>query len=229
MLTLSMFQCMVKLEHDVNLRTLWRSLEATSLVICAHPPGQLGIYLTYMNCVENELYQIGSLSIKIKVCEESINISMLIFKNGRVKVSGGLGKMECDKTLTDIEFCLFFHETILFPVMQSVFGFTDTNHYVLQKKNINASMKMTKTIGKELFLEFLDRLSTRFNHNSITLPEIMQRDGKRRGRICAVKVKNVTGKAGSFAVDHGGKVQFFAYSSIDDLKSHTEDLLSIWS
>jgi hypothetical protein len=182
-----------------------------------------------MNCVENELYQIGSLSIKIKVCEESINISMLIFKNGRVKVSGGLGKMECDKTLTDIEFCLFFHETILFPVMQSVFGFTDTNHYVLQKKNINASMKMTKTIGKELFLEFLDRLSTRFNHNSITLPEIMQRDGKRRGRICAVKVKNVTGKAGSFAVDHGGKVQFFAYSSIDDLKSHTEDLLSIWS
>jgi hypothetical protein len=198
-------------------------------VICAHPPGQLGTYLTYTNCVENELYQIGSLSIKTKVCEGSINISMLIFKNGRIKVSGGLGKMECDSMLTDEEFTLFFNNIMIFPVMNIVFEFTETDQYILEKKNINASMKMTKPIGKELFLEFLDRLSTRFNHNSITLPEIMQRDGKRRGRICAVKVKNVTGKAGSFAVDHGGKVQFFAYASIDDLKSHAADLFSIWS
>jgi hypothetical protein len=83
-------------------------------------------------------------------------------------------------------------------------------------------------IGKERYLDFIQDIIRVFGTHRVILPEIMQINGKKRGRICAVKVKNIVGKKGSFAVDQSGNVQFFAFNNIDELKDHALELFKIW-
>lgn len=99
--------------------------------------------------------------------------------------------------------------------------------YEIVKPRFNAVMYRTEKIGKKEFIMFIDRLRVVFSREDIVMPDIMRTNGNRRGRICAVKVRHVSGK-GVFAVDHSGTVQFFSYTCMEDLHKHCSELLGVW-
>lgn len=213
-----------------DLRSLWRRMHNNASIteIRGFQPGSLGSVLDYDKTVNQEIYQIGSLSIKLCLYEH-VKMSILIFKNGKIKISGGLGKLDCDDNMNDVEFDDFFAYRIIQPCMQVLCaGDPDCAiEYTIKKKIINACMRRNTPIGKPEYLIFLTKLKETFSAHQVILPQIMQANGKRRGRICAVKVENRNGN-GSFAVDHGGTVQFFAYTNIAELKQHANQLIPIW-
>lgn len=236
-LSLSMFQCMVYTDK-LNLRDCWKRLYeekeyaphlTTTTNTKAFQPGSLGSCLDYEETVIKNIYQIGSLSVKFNLCE-GIKISLLVFNTGKIKISGGLGKLECDNKMNDKEFDAFLQKVIIVPSLKRIFGDDDmtVTNYKLQKKIINANLRREHPIGKNKYMKFINDLTSSFGHRQIILPEIMQENGKRRGRICAVKVKNSKGRNGSFAVDHSGNVQFFAYNNIEHLKDHVDELMKVW-
>ena len=227
-ISLSMFQCIVTIKESHNLKDCWNRLrEDTNTSVKAFQPGSLGRTLSYEDTVIRHIYQIGSLSIKLTILGD-IKLSILIFNNGKIKISGGLGKLECDDEMEDEEFNIFLKNTIIIPCLRTCFGKDYDQDIFLEKKIINANMRRDYPIGKSKYMEFIRDLTNLFGSNHIVLPDIMKTNGKRRGRICAVKVKNERGK-GSFAVDHSGNVQFFAYDNIEQLKSHSDELLKVWS
>jgi hypothetical protein len=148
-----------------------------------------------------------------------------MFKSGKIKISGGLGKLECDENMNDDEFQGFLKKVIIIPSLELGFGVLP--EYNLDKKIINANMKRTDEIGKTNYMNFINEITHQFGLQYVSLPEIMKENGKKRGRICAVKVKNKKGQ-GSFAVDHSGNVQFFAYNNIEDLRDHITELKIVW-
>ena len=221
-----MFQCMIDTQYSFNLLTTWRDLvEDQNMKIYGHPPGLLGKNIDFNDLQSSTI--IGSLSVKTKLCD-NINISGLIFKNGKVKISGGLSKLECDDSMTNLEFEHILFISIIAPFLEVISEDISIKNVLIRSLSINASLKRSEAFGKVKYLEFIDKLSTKFSKDLITLPPIMQKNGKKRGRICAIKVKNDFHKKGSFAVDHSGNVQFFAYSNVQDLKAYCNQLLPIW-
>jgi hypothetical protein len=206
------------------------TVEISKVIVKAFEPGSLG---TTINCYNGDKASIGSLSVKftlkhIDYAIDEINLSVLLFKKGKVKISGGLGKIPFGDNLTDDFLNILLNNLIIQPVFCICFGITQLPVYCMQKKMINANMRRPTVIGKERYLDFIQDIIRVFGTHRVILPEIMQINGKKRGRICAVKVKNIVGKKGSFAVDHSGNVQFFAFNNIDELKGHALDLFKIW-
>lgn len=222
-LRLSMFQCMVVIDNmddDISLNTFKKDLEHDGHQVNAYFPGSLGRVIPPQ---EIDTHQIGSLAFKYTL--RGANISILIFKNKKIKISGGFNKLPA--TMTNATFDDFFHAQYLSPILQMVFSKHDSVQWRLEKKMMNGNLYRKEPIGKRGFLQFIERLKHTFQEDQVILPEIMQANGKRRGRICAVKVKNLS-QPGSFAVDHGGNVQFFAYATIEDLQTHAEQLIGVW-
>jgi|UniRef100_A0A6C0BS02 hypothetical protein len=195
----------------------------------AFAPGSLGKTIEYTQ----DSSRIGSLSVKFGLKHiayemKKINISVLIFKNGKIKISGGLGKMIFEKKMDDGLMNILIEQLIVKPVLRLCMNVSELPEYQIQKKMINANMRRPNAIGKDRYIGFIQNLVKLFGNHRVILPQIMQLDGKKRGRICAVKVKNEIGKSGSFAVDHSGNVQFFAYNNVDELRCHAIELLKIW-
>lgn len=235
-----MFQCVIDTQTTFNLINTWLQLskqidtyqaasKETKTVIYGHPPGLLGKKLSLNDVIgKTDDVKVGSLSVKTKVCD--INLSALIFNTGKVKISGGLSKLECDEHLTNEEFDHILMITLINPLIDMV-TFNDEailSEVLMKSLSINASLKRNTSFGKVKYLDFIDKINKHFPRDLVTLPPIMQKDGKKRGRICAVKVKNDYEKKGSFSVDHSGNVQFFGYTTVEDLKQHSDKLLPIW-
>lgn len=206
------------------------TVEISNVIVKAFEPGSLG---TTIKCYNGDKSSIGSLSVKfilkhIDYAIDEINLSVLLFKKGKVKISGGLGKIAFGDNMTDDFLNILLNNLIIQPVLRICFGITQLPTYCMQKKMINANMRRPTMIGKERYLDFIQDIIRLFGAHRVILPEIMQLNGKKRGRICAVKVKNKVGKKGSFAVDHSGNVQFFAFNNVDELKDHALDLFKIW-
>ena len=217
---LSMFQCIVVTEHhdgEWDLRAMRGDLEARGHGVKAFAPGSLGVL------VKDDAHQIGSLSVKLVVGDA--NVSALVFKTSKIKLSGGLNKTDAT-TLTDATFDRVLRDTYIIPAMRTLFGESAWS-WTVTKKMLNGCMYKREPIGKKNYMRFIQHLKTVFREQDIVLPEIMQSSGKRRGRICAVKVKNHT-VPGSFAVDHSGNVQFFAYSNVEGMLLHASQLEQVW-
>ena len=217
---LSMFQCIVVTERDSNdldLRAMKTDLEARGQAVKAFAPGSLG------TLVKDDAHQIGSLSVKLVVGEA--NVSALVFKTNKIKLSGGLNRTDATN-LNDITFDRVLLDTYIVPAMRTLLG-ECTWSWSVTKRMLNGCMYKNEPIGKKNYLRFIQNLKTIFREEDVILPEIMQSSGKRRGRICAVKVKN-HGVPGSFAVDHSGNVQFFAYSNVEGMALHASQLEQVW-
>ena len=219
----------VQLTNESHILELINSVEVWDTKIRAYPPGSLG---KQIRCVE-DVSSIGSLSVKFSLHHKDydmydINVSVLMFRKGKLKISGGLGKMPFDDHLNDDFMNMLLQNIIIKPVLRICLNIITLPIYHMQKKMINANMRRSSAIGKEKYLDFIQKITKVFGDHRVILPEIMQLNGKRRGRICAVKVKNKMGKRGSFAVDHSGNVQFFAYDNMDELRCHALELFSIW-
>lgn len=205
------------------------SVEIDNVTIKAYVPGSLGKTISYIDKGSS----IGSLSVKFSLKHtdyqmNEINVSVLLFKKGKVKISGGLGKIPFEDTLNDEFMNILIHQIIIKPILRVCLNVHQLPSYEMQKKMINANMRRTTAIGKHKYLDFIQDITRVFGDHRVILPQIMQLNGKKRGRICAVKVKNKIGKSGSFAVDHSGNVQFFAYDDMDELRSHALELFKIW-
>jgi hypothetical protein len=213
----------------INLKVVWKEMMDISkenfLSVKAFPPGSLGKTMDYIK--DKDTFQVGSLSIKLKIDDRSI--SVLMFASGKIKVSGGFNKLSSYAFETDSLLEQYMLSTILWPSLRICI----TNHnfsiddITIVNKMLNAISTRPTPIGKESYGKFIDRLYSYFESAQIILPKIMQQNGKRRGRICATKVKNITRK-GCFLVDHGGKAQFFAYSSLEHITEHVVQLSLVW-
>lgn len=210
---LSMFQCIVKVESNELLKTIDRQL--TDIPHKCYAPGSLG-----KEVADKEKYKIGSISFKYKL--QNKNVSVLLFSTHKMKISGGL---HIEPEIENDEFEHRFHHQIIIPVIQYVYRME--MKYVLEKKMINAIMYRSKAIGKANFVNFIKRLKNEFMDQQVVMPDIMIKNGNKRGRICAVKVKHPDGR-GQFAVDHGGNVQFFSYDCLYSLQKHKSALMKVW-
>lgn len=220
----------IKIVDDSQSLDTIEKVEINNIIVKAFEPGSLG---TEIQCFNGDNSSIGSLSVKfslkhIDYCIDEINLSVLLFKKGKVKISGGLGKIPFEDALNEEFLNILLKNLIIKPVLCICFDTIKLPDYCMQKKMINANMRRPTMIGKEKYLDFIQDIIQIFGTHRVILPEIMQINGKKRGRICAVKVKNSLGKKGSFAVDHSGNVQFFAYDNIDELKVHALELFKIW-
>jgi hypothetical protein len=224
-----MFQCMIEINVPLDILEIWERLHTYQhFCIFGHPSGKLGIKISFedRNTCNNV---IGSVSVKM-VVGDSLNISVLMFRKGQIKISGGLDQLDCDEHLTNKEFDHVLISGIIQPVLTTLLDHQNIEDIEIRLKSkcVNALLRRSEPLGKENYLQFIGRLGDVFSVDCVTLPEIMQPDGKKRGRICATKVKNEDNKRGSFQLDHSGNVQFFAYNDIDDLKKHYQALLKIW-
>ena len=217
-LLLSMFQCIVKIDESYDLKIMKSYLENDiSIQVKAFAPGSLGFV------IKDDIFQIGSLSIKLAV--NNMNVSILMFKNKTLKISGGLNRMEAN-TITNGTFDTYLQDSVITPIIDILFRKKDVIWQV-QKKMINGSLFRETPIGKSNYLSFITKIKSKFHTQHVILPEVMQTQGKKRGRICAVKVKHHGGQ-GTFAVDHSGKVQFFAYNDVEHMRLHASQLEEVW-
>ena len=210
---INMFQCIVNVTSKQSLKDLESNLQ--DIPHKCYAPGSLG-----KEVMDKKNFQIGSISFKCKLQKQ--NVSILLFNTHKMKISGGLNIGE---EMTNEEFECFFHHEIIIPVIH--FMYKMEMPYKLEKKMINATMYRSKCIGKIHFMEFIENLKKEFIDQQVIMPDIMIKNGNKRGRICAVKVKEKNGK-GQFAVDHGGNVQFFSYDCLYDLQKHKSALMKVW-
>ena len=213
---LNMFQCIIQVESDNSLLSIASHLSGVKTEHKLYAPGTLGKVVT-----DPIKYQIGSISIKQKM--NGKNVSVLLFNTHKIKISGGMDLLAEDST--DESVMLRLSEVVR-PLMALLYKDVEQKYIVL-KRMFNATLYRSTSIGKKDFLVFIEKLTRQFGAKNVVLPDIMQRNGNQRGRICAVKVKQVYGK-GSFAVDHGGNVQFFSYFSVKDLQKHKSELMNVW-
>lgn len=184
----------------------------------AFAPGSLG------KVVNDTDYQIGSLSVKLRV--QDANVSVLVFKNNKIKISGGLNKADAG-AMTNATFDALLNDSFVISTIRILFGHDYSCTWSVSKKMVNGCLYKNEPIGKTNYMRFIKNLKAVFNEQDIILPEFMQQNGKKRGRICAVKVKNRK-LPGSFAVDHSGNVQFFAYNNVEDMLLHAAQLENVW-
>lgn len=210
---INMFQCIVKVKTEESIKILESTLQ--DIPHKCYAPGSLG-----KEVKDKKNYQIGSISMKCQLQKQ--NVSILLFNTHKMKISGGLNIVE---EITNEQFESFFHQQIINPVIQYIYK--REMAYELEKKMINATMYRSKCIGKIHFMEFIENLKKEFMDQQVIMPDIMIKNGNKRGRICAVKVKEKNGK-GQFAVDHGGNVQFFSYDCLYSLQKHKSALMKVW-
>lgn len=199
---------MVNYTTDITLQELWYLIHLlqnngdSSLEIKGYPPGSLGQLLDYETAVLNPVYEIGSLMISCNY--PGIKSSILIFKNGKMKVSGGL-KMY-DNTMTSLRG--WINDEHIIPFVTKLELEVDVSS--MQINLINGGFRLAN-LNTRTFFDFCQKLRT--DYQSIILPSTMNHSSKTKsgGRICAVKLYP-KGKPGpSLHFDHLGKVQLFAF------------------
>ena len=211
---INMFQCIVRVHPSavVSLKDIDKTLTVPHKCFA---PGSLG-----KEVVEKDTHQFGSISLKMKL--NDLNISVLLFNTHKIKISGGLNIV---KDTSDGDLDRMLKTDIIEPIILILYS--KEQGYELEKKMVNAIMYRSRSIGKDNFMQFIEKLKKQFIGHHIIMPDIMLKNGNRRGRICAVKVKIPHGK-GPFAVDHGGNVQFFSYDCLYNLQKHKSELMNVW-
>ena len=87
---MSMFQCMITLVDMPSIRDVWWHLHKTRVTnLIARPPGSLQLVIQPERI--NSM-QVGS--VHFKMVHHDTNLSLIVFHNKKVKVSGGLQRLE---------------------------------------------------------------------------------------------------------------------------------------
>lgn len=219
-INLSMFQCMLQSEDSLpELKTVWSKLKQNNdkhiSSMHASPPGSLRRRLSTS---EIQTHQIGSIGIKLVF--NKINLSVLLFNNNKIKISGGLQKLELDMD-TDL-FWSFLEATLFVPCMRIVFD--KTVAFEMISGMVNANIRQNLNLPFSSYLKILDQFKTDTNH-VVRLPRCLTETAP-RGRTCAVKLQRVDGK-GSLHFDHSGNIQAFAYRNMDHLTNDVHKVVQL--
>lgn len=185
----------------------------------ARAPGSLG-----QSVRDGGDWKIGSLDVKVRV-NELYEYSVFVFESGKIKISGGsrdylvtaagnyetwLASRVVVPILTTLKLQGTCYETKLCLLNGS---FTLPPHLM----NMSNYRFVCERIGHDL-------KDPRFaSFESLVLPSRLILP-KKRGRICSMSLKY---KKGTLRFDHGGKVQMFAFKSLDDMSAGTELLVAL--
>lgn len=211
---------MVTMCGPVPLRRMFdENQEKENIVhVRARAPGSLG--QSVRNVGE---WKIGSLDIKVRVNDREY--SVFIFESGKIKISGG----SRDFTTTGGDYNDWLKTRVIAPILTTLNlqdagyesklcllngSFTLPGHLM----NMSNYIFVCESIGHDLkdprFVSF----------DSLVLPSRLILP-KKRGRICSMSLKYK--RTGTLRFDHGGKVQSFAFKSLDDMGAAAELLVTL--
>lgn len=204
-----MFQCMIDTIYDqFNLYILYEHLLSESIEIVAYYPGALGKILSDDDIRSKK--QIGSLHIKLQ--HTSHKLSILVFKNNKIKLSGGVPNDSNEDGII---------REIIAPSLIKLRIISDIHEMKIHKIMFNGNYRTNK-----LMYDYMTTFKTKFCDYKFEEPKKTKLSLKKhRGRICAIKVMNPRG--GCFMVDHKMNFQFFAYPSIDIMKDDCLKIIAI--
>ena len=213
----TLFQCMVCSDETVyDLRRMFTNATNHSRVSKVRPrvPGSLG---QDIHDPKSNKWVFGSLMMSV------MDYSVFVFRNGKIKISGGSkGWYSAEKTYEN------WLERIVADVMDILHELNETKQpadYTWSLCLLNGSMTVGRLSDYRTLCENVCRRVQRGHPYfvSATMPVCYQANGwLKRGRVCSIAVKfpvsSDNKKTATARFDHGGRVQFFAVRSMEDLK-----------
>ena len=203
------------LEHAKNdLRMFGKHLKKIKTIqVTAHPPGSLSKEVD----IDDPTYAIGSLSIQIR----KPKTSLLLFSNGKLKVSGGFG--EYDETKLHNMSRSEFEEWLWMNRIKPSLDIMDIDLFRsdvdIKVFLLNALHKNTQ-ISCDKYIELCNYIQEQHIYPNMVMPSAFSEDQtirQKKGRVIAVKLYTHTDKKSSIHFDHSGKVQIFAFDSPSDI------------
>jgi len=168
-------------------------------------------FKTKLEYIENQYFpfqDVGSIHAKFNNNETRNKVSVIIFSNMKLKISGGLSNVSADH--------MGYIERMTVRVT-SYFSMT-TASSSLSLINAQIKIKMSPVI----FRKFLYSLQESRKFFSIKEPTL-----NGRGRISCAKVFPFNGRRGHFSVDPKGTVQLFGFKCIDEVNKSVGEFLDI--
>ena len=193
------------------LRRTFQTQEGVTVV--AKSPGSLGSAIT-------DPSQIGSLGVKI----ESLGTSLLLFSNGKLKVSGGFGGNSEDTELHGLsksELEQWLWDQKIEPSLQLL-------DITLYREEVTVSVFLLNGFHKHpaidatKYIDVCNFLQERNVYPRVVMPSAYSEDineQRKRGRIVAMKLYINDSSKSSIHFDYSGKVQFFAFISPKEMKA----------
>ena len=226
----NLFQLMCSVEEKIILKDV---IEKVAVFLPKNPLRSTGIgrilqlenYTIYGNSgFKNKLEyipdtffpftQVGSVHCKFLNTESMNGVSILIFSSGKMKISGGLSKVNIN------------HEEYIEDMVQELVSFLTgrlTDLLIVPDYSIcmlNAQFRIDMT--PQLFRKYLFTLQQSGKFFSIKEPTLSG-----RGRISSAKVYPFEGSRSHLAIDPKGSVQMFAFKSFTEVELAVETFLAV--
>jgi hypothetical protein len=228
----TMFQAMVDgVDYGAGgLNTVWgRALTQRGIEVYACVPGSLK-----QRCVYGSGYQIGSLHVRTT---QPRTVSILLFANGKVKCSGSYRDLDGEPIAA------FVAETVR-PVWRALdIDDTRLDESKIDVRLLNAGFAL-HNMNERLYFALCNEI--RRHYATVVLPATMWNTGtmwsdreeegtveerketRPRGRFCALKIYVDGVRPGpSLHFDHKGKVQAFAFRSVESIHAHAKRLCAV--
>jgi hypothetical protein len=233
----TMFQCMVRSSDSeplqFNLRRMYEQSahEDTILEVKAKAPGSLGKEVSMVDAI----WKIGSLALRVKL-DDTIIVSVFVFEGGKIKISGG--SKGYHKHVLDMKLPLgsstydgWMENYVVKPVLSLALRINEnttssSDAFAWELCLLNGSMSIDKKLvnitNYRQVCEALMLVIVKNTHPffiSATMPACYEvNGGYKRGRVCSTALSFYAGsKKRTLRFDHGGRVQYFAVKSFDDL------------
>ena len=146
---------------------------------------------------------IGTIMCKYRDINNDLLFSVFFYNNGKMKISCGLSKIKVDHEL------YISHIVDLFT-----FHFTGFHYKTFNIALLNAQFKLRFT--RPIFLEIWDSFKALQLRDDI---EVHNPPKEGRGRINALKIKNLLGLKGTLIIDPNGTVQLMGFNSVKHVNS----------
>lgn len=219
----TMFQAMVDgVGYGAGgLKTVWeRALTQRGIEVYACVPGSLK-----QRCVYGSGYQIGSLHVRTT---QPRTVSILLFANGKVKCSGSYRDLDGEPIAA------FVAETVR-PVWRALeIDDTRLDETKIDVRLLNAGFAL-HNMNERLYFALCNEI--RRHYTTVVMPPTMITDDpedgtaaqtRPRGRFCAMKIYvNDVRPGPSLHFDHKGKVQAFAFRSVESIHAHAKQLCAV--
>lgn len=215
----TMFQCMVRSLVEYDLRRMFRNSVDNTNIEQARPraPGSLGQDVIDPHSCE---WVIGSLTLR------TLGYSVFVFRNGKVKISGGSKRFQTN------DYNAWLRDDVVTPVMKVLHELNGTQptRYEYKLCLLNGSMSLgTVRDYKNLCFRIYQAVSNHPYFVKAVLPVCFQSNGwlMKRGRVCSIALyfrSPDSPKLSSVRFDQGGRVQFFALKSMEELRRASIEL-----
>lgn len=147
--------------------------------------------------------EVGSVHIKLINKETNNKVSVIVFSNKKVKISGGISNVKKN------------HSEYVSQMTTCVGKYLDMTLHTPVVSLINAQFKIK--MSPVMFRKFIFMLQKSNMFHSVCEPTLSG-----RGRISCAKVYPFNGRRGHFQVDPRGTVQVFGFKSFDELNTSVD-------